>query len=50
MKALYIQPKTQLQPMQATSLICASGGGMSVGGNAGLGMGGAATPGSIDPL
>jgi len=49
MKALYIQPNTQLQPMQATSLICASGG-RSVGGNAGLGMGGAATPGSIDPL
>ncbi len=49
MKALYIQPETQLQPMQVTSLICASGG-RSVGGNAGLGMGGAATPGSIDPL
>ena len=49
MKALYIQPETQLQPMQATSLICASGE-RSVGGNAGLGMGGAATPGSIDPL
>ena len=49
MKALYIQPETQLQPMHTTSLICASGG-MSVSGNAGLGMGGAATPGSIDPL
>lgn len=36
MKKLYIQPDTQLQLMNCTSLICASAGGRTVTNNAGL--------------
>lgn len=50
MKALYIQPNTQLQPMCITRIVCASGGGISISGNSDLDIGGGATPGSVDPL
>lgn len=50
MKKLYIQPETQLQPMNMISIICASGsgGGRSIGGNSSLGYGGNGT--GYDPL
>lgn len=48
-KKLYIQPNTQLQLMNCTSLVCASGGGMSISGNSDLGIGGN-SGGLIDPM
>ena len=49
MKKLYIQPDTQLQLMNGTGLVCASGGGRTVSGNSDLDMGGNSN-GLIDPM
>ena len=49
MKKLYIQPDTQLQQMNGTCMVCVSPGGISVGGNSDLDMGGNSN-GLVDPM